>query len=292
MSAAVTGSGSLILVTGEAGIGKTTLVESALRRAAPDLVTAWGTCREGPGVPGFWPWAEVIRACAEKGLVDGGTTAEQVALGLAGKPQLELGAAESADAASGRFALFDAVAHTLRRVAAKQTLAVVLDDLQWADLGTLRLLRFLAPDVGRARLLVIGAYRDEELAWGDEQSRQVIDGVASKVTTLALPSLDPAEVAQLVADLDGSAPGADVARDIWRRTGGNPFLVQQVARLGSRTTEIPAGARDAVSRRLAHLSEACVDLLKVAAVVGAQFDSAVLVGAAASSAGVQSRSVR
>ena len=186
---AAAGRGGLVFITGEAGIGKTALArETAQHAAEGGVLVLWGSCREGPGVPGFWPWVEVLRAYADRIGSTGLTQQVGGATGLAGLlPELGSELAETilpwgpgsepdhtsvlpggapepvrADAVD-RFHMFDAVAMLLRRAAGVQPVLVILDDLQWADAGTVRLLRFLVPDLSRSRLLVVGAYREEEV---------------------------------------------------------------------------------------------------------------------------------
>ena len=272
-ASAAAGAGGLLLVTGEAGIGKTSLIDAALRGIRPSLAWAWGTCREGSGVPGLWPWAEVLRSCQEAGLVAEAEEPAAVALGaLAAFGERE---AADADESLERFRVFDAVGRTLRRAAADRPLAVVLDDLHWADAGSLRLLRFLAPDLHRSRLLVLGAYRDDE-AGAEGALRPLLDGLAARAATLPLRHLDQRQVGELVARLRGERPSGAAVTAIHRRTGGNPFFVQQVTQLGTELSGPPAGVRDVVERRLDRLPRSCVELLEVAAVVGREAGTRLL----------------
>src|SRR6266545_4383954 len=272
-ASAAAGAGGLLLVTGEAGIGKTSLIDAALRGIRPSLAWAWGTCREGSGVPGLWPWAEVLRSCQEAGLVAEAEEPAAVALGaLAAFGERE---AADADESLERFRVFDAVGRTLRRAAADRPLAVVLDDLHWADAGSLRLLRFLAPDLHRSRLLVLGAYRDVE-AGAEGALRPLLDGLAARAATLPLRHLDQRQVGELVARLRGERPSGAAVTAIHRRTGGNPFFVQQVTQLGTELSGPPAGVRDVVERRLDRLPRSCVELLEVAAVVGREAGTRLL----------------
>jgi len=182
---AAAGGGGLVFVTGEAGIGKTALARQIAQHALQrGVLVLWGSCREDPGVPGLWPWVEVLRAYAERvGRRGLSRQLGDAASGLAGLvPELGPGPAMTGTASAGpgvgaeragggtgpppdpastgaadRFRMFDAVATLLRRGTVARPLLVVLDDLQWADAGTLRLLRFLVPDLSRSRLLVVGA---------------------------------------------------------------------------------------------------------------------------------------
>src|SRR5215218_3573968 len=184
---AAAGRGGLVFITGEAGIGKTALARHTAQQALQcGVLVLWGSCREDPGVPGFWPWVEVLRAYAERvGRRGLSRQLGDAASGLAGLvPELGPGPAGPGMASAGsgvgaerarggtgpppdqagagaadRFRMFDAVATLLRRGSVARPLLVVLDDLQWADAGTLRLLRFLVPDLPRSRLLVVGVYR-------------------------------------------------------------------------------------------------------------------------------------
>ncbi len=259
VGAAHAGTGSLVLVTGEAGIGKTSLVDAALRADR----AVWGTSREGPGVPGLWPWAEVLRGCCDAGLLSG-------AGALAASSLTE----SSDDDARERFGVFDAIGRALRQAADVQPFVIVLDDLQWADAGTLRFLHFLAADLSRSRLLIVAIYRD------GEAGAVLPEGLASRALPLPLRRLSPAEVARLIALLGCAPPTPDEAAAIHDKTGGNPFFVQQVARLGPDAPSLPAGVRDAVRRRVSRLGDDCGQLLAIAAVAGRQMHLRVLAAAA------------
>ena len=162
----------------------------------------------------------------------------------------------------------------LREAAAAQPFIIVLDDLQWADAGTFRLLQFLAADLPRSRLLVVGIHRD------DEPGTPLPGGLASRALTLPLRRLDTAEVAELITLLGVAAPAQDTVTAIHDRTGGNPFFVHQVACLGPDTPTLPAGVRDAVRRRVSPLPGDCAQLLAVAAAAGRQLNVRVLAHAA------------
>ena len=154
----------LVLVTGEAGIGKTALLTRfAAEVAAGGGTVVWGTCWDGDQAPAWWPWTRALRA-----LLD-----EKPGLAAAAPPELaaivpELaGDPPAADAdAAARVRVFDAVARFLRRADVRGPLVVILDDLHWADQSTVDLLRFVAQQPLPGALMLVGAYRPDELPPG------------------------------------------------------------------------------------------------------------------------------
>jgi len=162
---AAAGSGCLVLISGEPGIGKTRLAQQVTADAvAIGMKALWGTCWEGDGAPAFWPWIQVLRAHA----AGRDTATLQADLGSeAGEvgrlvPELPGGVQNSelrTASAESRFRLYDSVSAFLRRISDTQPTLVVLDDLHWADEPSLQLLRFLAGDLSENRLLLLGTYR-------------------------------------------------------------------------------------------------------------------------------------
>lgn len=233
LDAAAVGRGALVLVTGEPGIGKTTLLSETARVAADRGARVLrGRCWDDDGSPPYWPWAHVL---------DGDFPVQ----------------------AADRFTVFDTVARRLAALGREQPLVVVLDDLQWADPASLALLAFCVGQLRDEPVLFLGAYRDLD-------GPPLLTSLAAAGSTLWLSGLDPSETGRLVTLLGGEQQGVDIDR-IWRRTGGNPFFVTELTRLRMAREfagPLPAGVRDTVERRLARLSQPCVEMLAAAAVVG------------------------
>ncbi|MEU8305537.1 BTAD domain-containing putative transcriptional regulator [Actinomadura sp. NPDC048955] len=262
----------VVLVTGEAGLGKSTLLEHFGARLGQDgWLVAAGRCPEVDGAPPAWAWVEALRKVASN--VPPGDFADDLA------PLLSDSATMDDDAAAGRFRLRRAVWNWLAAAAADRPVAVVLDDLHWADAATLEL---LGGCVGaRAPVLVVAAYRADE-------SERLTETLASLARTaplrLDLPGLEGDAVAELVR-AECEADDATVA-GIAERTGGNPFYVRESARLLNgegalvALSEVPDGVRDVLRRRLARLPQSGVSVLRLAAVAGRESSVDVLVRAA------------
>jgi hypothetical protein len=278
--AAAAGRGQLLLLAGEAGIGKTAVAtEAAAYARGRGARVLWASCWEGDGVPGYWPWVQVVRLLGPPDAPAAPSLARLAGRAAAPAPP------DDAPAEAARFQLFDELTAALLEAAAAAPLLVVLDDLQWADAPSLLLLRFLARRLHGAAVLLLGTYRDVDVA-GDHPLAPLLAELAGSATVLPLAGLGEAEVAGVMAELTGERPPPGLVADVHRRTGGNPFFVQQVTSLlrrpagspGPRSTgpAIPPGVREAVRRRLARLGRPCAEALATAAVVGPEFPAALL----------------
>ncbi|MCX4824503.1 AAA family ATPase [Streptomyces sp. NBC_01142] len=275
--------GGLVLVTGEAGIGKTTLVtdaaDEARRRGA---LVLGGSCWDSESAPGYWPWVQVVRGLRRGVDEDEWAEAEKAA---GGRLAVLLGEAPGeAESGGESFLLYDAVTTALVTVSQKRPLVVVLDDLHWADPASLKLLEFAAQHAWFERLLLIGTYRDVEVESADHPLQQLILPLAARAaTTVTLTGLQRDEVGALIALTAGVEPEDSLVDEVHRRTGGNPFFVEQTARIwhsGSPVTTVAPGVREAVRRRLGMLPAPVGALLVTAAVLGREFHRQVLAAAA------------
>nr|WP_097909972.1 AAA family ATPase [Streptomyces sp. b84] len=317
--------GGLVLVTGEAGIGKSTLVTDAAHEARRrGALVVGGSCWDSDNTPGYWPWVQILRglrrsataaewAAAQEAsegrlaallgdpvrVAMGGTdgpgpsTLPGAAPGAAGAPGSDgaRGGEPGAEAGTSppgggspegaeAFGLFDAVTTALVTVSQSRPLVVVLDDLHSSDPASLRLLEFAAQHAWFERLLLIGTYRDVEVdAPGHPLQQLILPLVSRAATTLTLTGLGRDEVGALMTVTTGREPAPQLIDEVHRRTGGNPFFVEQTARLwhsGSPVSTIPPGVREAVRQRLALLPEPVVSLLTSAALLGREFRRQVL----------------
>ncbi|MGZ4610940.1 MAG: AAA family ATPase [Actinomycetes bacterium] len=208
VDAAVDGRGQFLLLTGEAGIGKTTMLIAAGDYAASRGVrVAWGFHHPGYGAPVYSMWRQVFDA-----------------LDLEGWPSITDGSPE--DPGAQRFRLFDAVTAALLAESRIQSVAVLLDDLQWADDASILLLAFLVRRLPAGALVVVAAHRD--VAGPTPDARDLLPQRAEQ---LPLRALSAGAVEDLVARLVGAERAAQIAPELLRRTGGNPFFVTQLALL-------------------------------------------------------------
>jgi tetratricopeptide (TPR) repeat protein len=247
------GTGQLLLISGEPGIGKTAVMaELAGEAATRGARVLRGSCWDG-GAPAYWPWVQVLRAADLSESLDN--------------------ADSGARPAEARLQLLDGVTEALIRLAAAGPLVIALDDLQWADEPSLQLLEYVARRISSVPLLLVGAYREAEA--GPALRSAVAGG-----HQLPLPGLPAADVRDLMAAVTGVVAPPALAEQVWRRSGGNPFFVRELARLVAARggwgaaeaagSSIPDTVRDTLERRLARISQPCVEMLTVAAVAGAE----------------------
>jgi class 3 adenylate cyclase/tetratricopeptide (TPR) repeat protein/tRNA A-37 threonylcarbamoyl transferase component Bud32 len=293
--------GRLMMLVGEPGIGKTRTAQElttyAQARGARVLV---GRAYEGEGAPAYWPWVQVARAYMEgrpkdelkadmgPGAVDIAQVIGEVRGVLPGPDFDE--PANAADSEQARFRLFDSVTTFLRNAAKREPLVIVLDDLHWADTPSLLLLEFMARELGGARLLIIGTYRDVELGRKHPLSKVLAElARESLVDRVLLRGLTQQDVARFIEMTASIRPPERLVRTVHEETEGNPFFVSEIVSLlaseghlesGSALTDvlvtIPQGVREVVGRRLDRLSDQCNWVLSAACVLGRDFAIDVL----------------
>lgn len=296
---AIAGRGSVFLIAGQAGIGKSRLLEELSGRARQRGTTVvWGRCWEAGGAPAYWPWIQSLRAYVDgrdrDALRDelGARAAELVAIlpelgDLAADP---VESARSSDPEAARFQLFEAVGHLLAGAARTRPLMLVIDDLHAADEPSVLLLRYVATQVADAPLLVVGAYRDAELGRDAPLATAVPNLGRERATRrLALAGLDEVAVGRLIETAAGVRAPPRSVQAIHAGTEGNPLFVGEMARLlaaegrldelgaSDRALPLPPGVREVIGGRLGRLSGDCRAVLAQAAVLGREFECAALV---------------
>jgi len=275
------GRGSLVLLAGEAGVGKTSLARRALAGSGLQVLEGVGT--QG-GTSAFGPVVEVLRAHLRSeggGPLVEGPLAGHLALLL---PELGPPAAET-----DRATLFEAIRLALAAIAARGPAAVFLDDLQWADDATLELLGALARSLDTQPLLVLGAYRSDELP-RDHAIRRLRSELrrAGRLRQVTVESLGAEATATLLERTLGAA-GPTLRRAVFDRTDGVPFFVNELGSalaaggrlqaglsglelLEGEDVPLPDSVRDAVLLRAAGLSDDARAAVLTAAVAGQTFD--------------------
>jgi hypothetical protein len=251
-AAASKGRGGLAIVRGAAGIGKTRLVEELAQRATPwGLDVAWSTCWQGDGAPAFWPWIQTLR---DLGLDDAADRLDESSITPAGP-----------ESSSTRFALFDSIARDLVTAARSRSALLVIEDLHWAGVGTLLLLRVVADKLASsAPLLVVVTYREEEQPT-DPSFAERIGALLSRATLIDLQPLTVHDVAELAESVATTADPVE----LHRRSGGNPLFVHELVRLyesdGS-LAGMPPVIGAVIEQRLKRLAGSTRSLLELAAV--------------------------
>ena len=300
------GSREVLLVSGEAGLGKTTLVAEAARLAfANGACVLFGHCEEDLATP-YQLFAEAlghyVTFAPEEALLSHvaahGSELSRLVPALASRiPDLPVSKATDTD--TERFLLFAAGVGLLGAASQHQPIVLVFDDLQWADKGSLLLLLHLAAADAAMRVLVLGIYRDSELSNTDF----LMDALAALrryegVSRINLAGLDDTGVVALMEAgaghrLDDAALGLALA--ISRETDGNPFFVSEVLRnlvetgaIGQdaeghwvaqdslEVTALPDSVRQVIGARVLRLGKEAGRVLSVASVIGRDFDLELL----------------
>ncbi len=287
----------VMLLAGDAGIGKTRLLaETAVRAFASGAIVLAGRAPEETLVP-YQPFLEALghyvfrapleelRAVAREYGAELGRLIPELRRRVPELPPPDPG-----DPETDRYRLFEAVAGLLAEISAAVPVLIVLDDLQWADRPTLLLLRHLARSPHNTRVSIMGAYREVD-QWS-EGFDAALAGLRRErlMVQLDVGGLPQAEAMELVRLRAGGTPSTAFVEVLYRETEGNPFFIEEIVRhltdagvssqdAGARDLErvgLPEDVRDVIGRRLDRLAPGSIEWLRVAAVIGRDFDASLL----------------
>jgi len=269
------GRGQLVLLGGEAGVGKTTIAEALCREAADRGALALvGHCYDLTDTPPYGPWTDAFGDYQPDGDLP--------------SPPTAFARTEAADVITTRSALFDGVRHFVATLAGRRPLVMLLEDLHWADPESLDLLRVVAREAASQALLVLATFRGDELASNHPLYRllPVLEREAG-ARRLELRRLHPEALHDLVVTRYRltEANSARLVAYLYAEAGGNPFFTQQLLRafeedevlrpLGNRWVlgdlagaSVPLALRQVIDARLLRLDEEGQWLLRTAAVIG------------------------
>jgi ABC-type oligopeptide transport system substrate-binding subunit/DNA-binding SARP family transcriptional activator len=297
------GRGKLVLMSGEVGVGKSLLAEefaNRLRREGARVL--WGNCYEYERALPYQPVAEALRTVLP------GLTPEELASFpswsleevarlvpevLDKHPGLEAASAISSDEQRAR--LFEAVAHVLAVLCSQGPILIVLDDLHWASGSTLQLIHYLARRLVEHWALMLGSFRSEEVGLGHPlqalRRRLVRDGLA---VVERLPRLSSTAVEAVVVEMSGAGDAVlPLAKRLYRETEGNPFFLMETIRglfdtgairleagawkgdfagISAGTLALPADLSEAIEARVHNVDAGAQEAVRIAAVLGREFD--------------------
>jgi DNA-binding SARP family transcriptional activator len=286
------GSCQLVLLEGEAGIGKTRLALTfASELEQQGGASLYGRCDSDAAIP-YQPFVEALRRHLTVDAVGPLRQAipahvEELALVLPELQQAGLGApTRRGPVETERLRLFDAVSMVLCAISQDRPALLILDDLHWADTPTLLMLRQVTRLARSASLLLIGTFRSDERG---EQLRDMIADLRREqfFDSIALRGLDEADAERLISQLDAAPPARAVTHALWEESKGNPFFLEEILRHRTHaepapdgapdpTASVPDAVKDVIRRRLARLSPDVQGVLEIAAVIGSEFSAEVL----------------
>lgn len=303
MEQASTGLGRLVMLAGEAGIGKTRLSEEASRDAKSRGFRVWrGHCSSTEGAPPYLPFVEVLRQYVEERpddvLIDElGEEASEIAKLV---PEVARritirGEELPLPPEQGRFRLLEAVRTLLEALARRRPMLLLIEDVHWADGATCLLLRHLAPLVSNSPIMIVATARRAEITAAHPLSAAIAEyGRLQAYDRIDLQGLAIADVEEMMTSLGAGAPPADLSRTIFEATEGNAFFVTELIShlnsenllfdtagawrkdLGEARWEVPHTIRAVIERRLASMSEEVRKVLSLAAIMGRRFSYEVL----------------
>lgn len=293
----------LLGISGEPGIGKSHLLsEAGVAAVGEGFQVHVGRCLEVEAQVPFWPWVQLLRsilAAAPAGAATtwlGRSVVDLARLLPELAPDVPAGAVVSEDPEQARFRLFDSIARLIRATSAQHPVALLIDDLHWADTASIALLQALLRDVRDCPLWVATTYRIRE-AEGLDSLRSLIARLRREGRFHAVPldGLDGTEVATLLTAIGGAAVDDEAVSTVFQRTNGNPYFCGElwrhlidegslrndggIWRCTGPASGVPDGVRSVLELRHQRLSGPCMSLLNAASVAGFEFDPGIAAAA-------------
>ena len=269
-----------VLIGGEAGIGKTRLIEEFRDRArAAGALVATGVCSpaEGGGLP-YGPVMGILRDVSRR--LD-----EQTAASVLGPTRQWLGGLDAPAAVAGapsttselgKTHLFEALLDCFNTLAERSRVVVVFEDLHWADSASVEVIDFLARNLAGSPLLIIGSYRRDELDPDQTQTRMLAElGRHRTVSEIELAGLDKDATAVLMAGILGNQPDWALLDAVHARSEGNPFFAEELT-AAREATSLPAALRNVIMMRVDRLSPPARHVAAVVATAGGSIDHRLL----------------
>jgi DNA-binding SARP family transcriptional activator len=286
------GSGGLILLAGESGIGKTALAQAVSARAGrTEMTIAWAAHPPGVRLPLMWTWIQVLRRLGDELGPPGRSAVRRVAPGVVDAlvPEWTDGDAGGSGvrAATTGFALIEGVVAALCELSSIRPLLLILDDLHLADSPSGNALSVLSTQLGRVPIQVIGnwTYFGTNRPINRPMFERLVHSEVAR--TIHLDGIGRDAAVALVDALAGTTTEGEVSQYVWSRTNGNPLYIRELVSVlvarnrlhdvsEGHSDDISAAVAGMVGQRLARLDRPSRRALAAAAVIGAEFDIADL----------------
>lgn len=272
---AAEGAARVVLLSGDAGIGKSRLVATSIEQARRDgFITALGGCLQlGEVSVAYAPLVEALRELRTK-------LGEDVLAELLGPGLTDVGALLSGGNAGGAQSsgpLFEHLLGFLTRLSQRQPVLLVFEDLHWADASTRDLVAFLGRNLRAAAVVLLLTYRADDLH-RRHPLRPVIADLERdpRVERIVLPGLRRDELARLLGEISDDPASDEVVDELLARSDGNPFYIEELVAAGGMGHGLPATLSDLILSRVERLSEPAQAVLHVAAVLGDEVDDVLL----------------
>lgn len=305
---ALAGSGSIVLIAGDPGIGKTLLLDTVAQQAESVGATVLrGGMSEDEGMPPYLPFLEALGQYISEAPIE----ALRQQLGyraaiLSGiLPEIShrlppISEPPALPAEQAHLRMFEAVIQFLRAIAVETPLVLTLDDLHWADRSSLAMLSYIARHLGHSRILLLGAFREDQSALNPHLERMISDLHRGRLlTTIHLGPLSEDDVAVLAEARLQGAVDEKLRRGLFDNSEGNPFFAEELIyrwiEIESITNDrgtwkikagqddaIPHGIISALRQRLVRTSPELVELLRMASIIGRTFELRTLASLAQS----------